>query len=420
MTMDVGYIGRITKNSFQEINLDAVPTMYTLGGQTFASAWAGSYLAACGTTTACNGAISAGTPNVAAIPVQPFFEAALGGTSSAFCKGFSSCTAAVWANATNVSALKADSVSAMWNNITSVGGASWVPGKTTIGQLGQANSIALSTSLGYSNYNGLYFSYRVHDYHGITLQSNFTWSHALGTGEATQATSSNTALNPFDMHANYGNQSFDYRYLFNIIMYYQPPWFKSQKGIVGHLLGGWTISPLFQAQSGAPLSASYTETGAGFQQAFGQDATPAASNSANTENAVLRAPIPTIQRLLNQSGVNGVSTNNPQGQNAFTDPSVALQSFRPCILGYDTSCGGYTNLRGLAVWNMDATVSKDFSLWRENRVGATLLFQFTNILNHLNPSNPTLAIGTPSTFGRETSTQFSTPRAMEFGLRIHF
>jgi len=417
MTMDVGYIGRITKNSFQEINLDAVPTMYTLGGQTFANAWANSYLAACGTYTSCN---NGATVNPAVIPVQPFFEAALGGASSAFCKAFTSCTAAVWANATNLSALKLDSVSAMWNNITTAGGASWVPGKTTIGQNGQATSVALSTSLGFSNYNALYVSYRVHDFHGITLQSNLTWSHALGTGEAVQATSSNTTLNPWNMNANYGNQSFDFRYIFNIIMYYQPPWFKAQHGIIGHLLGGWTISPLFQAQSGSGTAAGYAETGSGGQQAFGQDATPAASNSSNVQDAMLRGPIPQIQRLLNQAPVNGVSTNNPTGQNAFTDPSVALQSFRPCILGYDTSCGGYYNLRGLAVWNVDATISKDFSLFRENRVGATLLFQVTNILNHLNPSNPTLTISSPTTFGRETGTQFASPRATEFGLRIHF
>ena len=36
MTMEVGYIGRKISNEFQEINLDAVPYMTTLNGQSFA------------------------------------------------------------------------------------------------------------------------------------------------------------------------------------------------------------------------------------------------------------------------------------------------------------------------------------------------------------------------------------------------
>ncbi len=439
MSIDVGYIGRITKNDFQEINLDAVPFMYTLGGQSFAQAWAGSYLAYCGTTTVC--AANPATPWIAPtgaaipsgniIPVQPFFEAALGGVNSTFCKGFTSCTAAVFNNATNLSALRQDSVSTFWNSLsTGASATSWVPGKTTIGQLGQATSVALSTSLGFSNYNALYISYRVNDFHGLTLQSNFTWSKALGTGELGQYNSSNTALNPFDMQANYGTQLFDYKYVYNLVMYYQTPWYKSQRGIVGHLLGGWTVSPLFQAQSGAPVSAGYTEAGpCGGCQAFGEVATPNASQSASTQNAVLRAPFnATFGRILNASavGINPatnaatVQTNNPTGQSAFSDPAAVISMFRPCILGYDTSCGGYQNLHGLSVWNLDASFAKDFSLWKENRVGATLQFQLTNILNHLNPGNPAMTITTASTFGRITGTSFSLPRAMSFGLRIHF
>ena len=34
-TLEVGYIGRIIRNEYTEINLDAVPTMMTLGGQSF-------------------------------------------------------------------------------------------------------------------------------------------------------------------------------------------------------------------------------------------------------------------------------------------------------------------------------------------------------------------------------------------------
>ena len=100
--------------------------------------------------------------------------------------------------------------------------------------------------------------------------------------------------------------------------------------------------------------------------------------------------------------------------------------FRPCLLGFDTNCGGYGGIRGMPTWNVDAALNKDFSLWKENRIGATLSFQFTNLLNHIQMSNPTgvngsttLSLTSLSTFGRSTS-QSNTPRNMEFGLRIHF
>jgi len=57
--------------------------------------------------------------------------------------------------------------------------------------------------------------------------------------------------------------------------------------------------------------------------------------------------------------------------------------------------------------------------WREGRLGATLQFQFTNVLNHAVMANPALSITSPTTFGRITG-QANTPRNMEFGLRIHF
>jgi hypothetical protein len=102
----------------------------------------------------------------------------------------------------------------------------------------------------------------------------------------------------------------------------------------------------------------------------------------------------------------------------FSDPAAVYKEFRPCVLGIDTNCGGYYNLRGLPRWNLDATASKDIGIIGE-RVGATLIFQITNVLNHVALSNPSsLSLTSPTSLGRIT-TQANTPRQMEFGLRIH-
>jgi hypothetical protein len=114
----------------------------------------------------------------------------------------------------------------------------------------------------------------------------------------------------------------------------------------------------------------------------------------------------------------GTKTAGTYGLNAFTNPAAVYGEFRPCVLGYDTSCGGYYNLRGMPTFNLDMNIIKDIGIYKE-RVGATMFFQFTNILNHFQPSNPSLSLTSPTTFGQIT-TQANTPRNLEFGIRIRF
>jgi hypothetical protein len=227
------------------------------------------------------------------------------------------------------------------------------------------------------------------------------------------------------MHAGYGPQSYDIPLIFNVAAYYRPDVYKTQKGILGHVLGGWTISPLFTAQSGAPMGVSLTEGSCSGCQAFGEVAYSGSSFGPYYENAVLNSKF-TGGNSANYNNAGGktaggtaVGTNNPTGVNIFSDPAAVYSEFRRCIVGYDTSCGGYGNLRNLPTYNLDAQALKDIGVWKEGKVGATLSFQVTNVLNHVQPGSPSLSITGPTTFGRITSYS-GTPRNMEFGLRVHF
>jgi hypothetical protein len=409
-TLEVGYIGRIIRNEFQEINLDAVPYMTTLGGQTFAQAYSAIYNAVVN-----NGVAAA---NVAA---QPFFENVLGGAGSAYCTGSPNCASAVASK--NLSLLRNTAVSDLWSTLSKT--SSWTLARSMLsGALGTGltsqitGSVNTTTSLGYGNYNALFVTFRMRDFHGVTATSNFTWGRSLGTGALGQANSSNTALDVWNMQANYGIQNFDIKFIYNVAMYYQPKIFKSQRGVLGHILGGWTFSPLLTAQSGGGISPTYSEGSCTGCQAFGE-VTPPASSTATTENAVAASSYTGgTSAHYNNAGSGGVGTTNPTNVNMFGDPASVLKEFRPCVLGYDTSCGGYYVLRGLPRWNLDAAVGKDIS-FMEGRIGATLSFQFTNVLNHVVMGNPTLTVTSPTSFGRITGTT-GTPRNMEFGLRLHF
>ena len=117
-------------------------------------------------------------------------------------------------------------------------------------------------------------------------------------------------------------------------------------------------------------------------------------------------------------GSNGIGVTNPLGLSMFDDPEGLYRNFRRCILGYDTSCGGINNLHGMWNWNLDATLSKEIKF--TERVGVTLTMQFTNVLNHFQPSDAgSFSLTSPTTFGRVTSAVYN-PRQMEVGARIHF
>ena len=400
--VEVGYIGRIVKNETSSIDLDGVPYMTTLGGQSFANAYATTFFA-----------LQNGVAASAVAP-QPFFEQALGGAGSAACKAYSSCTAYV--ASVNTSLIKNAQVSDLWTALNKV--ASWTLGKTMYsGAPLTAASIEDIGSEGFGNYNAAYVTWRARDFHGATILSNFTWSRALGTSPLAQSSSSYTQTDSFNQAANYGPNGFDIRFLYNLAMSYKDPFYKSQRGIMGHLLGGYSVAPLFTAQSGSPICVGYTA--GSLTQQFGQSSS---ANISSTPGTCALQILPGKLNITEYEGVfgsGGIGTNNTTGLNAFSNPAAVEANFRRCILGYDTSCGGNGTMRGFPTWNLDANVLKDIGVWKDGRVGATLSFSFTNVLNHFQPSNPSLSITSPTSFGK-ISGQSNTPRQLEMGLRIHF
>lgn len=409
VTLEAGYIGRIIRNEYQLVNINAVPTMTTVDGQSFASAFANVY------EEVTHGQV---------VQTQPFFEGALGGAGSSYCKAYASCTAAVAAlQKTNITSTL---VYNLWSALNAA--PSWTLGRTLLsspalagGAVGpQLNSYELASSVGFGNYNSAFLSLTSRNWHGLTARSNFTWSRAMGTAESAQSSSSQTVVDPWNLQVGYGPQPFDIRFAYNLAVLYHIPGHVSQQGLAGHLLGGWAIAPIFTAQSGAPLEVSLgtgTNTNA---QAFGEEY---GNGNSAYENAVLLAPY-TGGNSLHQNvvaaggiGTNGNASVGGSGLNMFSNPGAIYSEFGRLVLGLDGDSGGAGVLRAFPTWNLDTTISKDIR--GTERVGATLIFQFTNVLNHFQASNPTLNLDSPQTWG-VVNGQANTPRQLEFGLRVRF
>jgi len=448
VSFEIGYMGKRSRNIFEEINLDAVPYMMTLGGQSFATAYANIWKGLCapGAGGRCSQIDIAGSGGLAAliasVPAQPFFEAALGGPASAYCTGFTNCTQAFLNQSGARGFIGSTRVSDLWAYLNTTGNArnctssspatcvpgtlgSWILGRTMLSS--QATAINTTTSAGYSNYNALFLTLKLNDWHGLTSISNFTWGKSLGTAQIAQYNSSNQWLDIWNPRASYGPQVFDLKYIFTSGWSYRPTFFRGEHGWKGKLLDGWSISPFLTAQSGFPIGISYSETTCTACQGFGEMGNTSSSGSA-FESAIPLGPftaghsahtgVPGSIISINGTNVSVGTTGNPSQVNIFADPASVLANFRRCVLGIDTSCGSVGNLRGLNRWNVDATLAKDIKF--TERVGATFTLQFTNVLNHFQPSDPSsLTLTTPANFGRITSSVYA-GRQMEMGLRIHF
>ena len=286
------------------------------------------------------------------------------------------------------------------------------------GAAGQLSSgIGVNASVGHGNYNALFATFRMSEWHGLTAQSNFTWGKALGTGATVQATSEYTPADSFDLNRTYGVQSWDRKFVYNMFFVYQPTLFRGQKGLVGHVLGGWTFAPIFTLGSGLPIQINTTTQG----QSYGEGD---ASNFFNGtgfgpgENAVAIGKYTQgSQRHNNVFGSNGVGING-FGANMFSDPEAAYNLFRDPILGLDTGrTGGAGTLRGLPYWNVDFSISKSVNI--TERVSAEFSTVFTNVFNHVQLGDPFLEINDPGDWGVLPG-QANQPRQMEFGFRVRF
>ena len=446
--LELGYIGRRITHEFEPIQLNPVPYMMTLGGQTFANAYKNVVLQYCGGIAGLAGGGCAG--NATAVTAQPFFENALKGTG--YCNGFANCTQAVVANegVNGTTNLNNAQVWGIWSDLdTGVGcptggcidtnnnvGAFNFPRSlqstpipatcnavTTIGCSGQYSSGAyLNASVGHSTYNAGFVSVKMSDWHGLTTQSNFTWSKALGTSANAQSSSELTALDPFNLDLMYGRQAWDRKFIYNALLVYQEPFYKGQSGVIGRVLGGWTFSTIFAAGSGVPTQVGTTF---GDYQAFGACDGVACADY-DSENAVPIGPVPSTSAHYFMGIAPGQTVAAAPGQtpgngypvNYFPDGANQFMNWRNPILGLDTRDGGNGILNGLAYWNLDFSIKKEIRV--VERVSLEFQGVFANVLNHNQWTDNFIGLYNPGGFGALGLNNEAEPRNIELGLRVKF
>jgi hypothetical protein len=247
-----------------------------------------------------------------------------------------------------------------------------------------------------SNYHSLQFQMQSRFEQNSQLQVAYTWSKNL-TDEQNDRT--NAPENSFDIRSEYSRAALDRRHVFTLNYIYDLPFYRDQKGFVGHLLGGWETTSIITAQSGLPFSivtSSFDASGLGNITAL------VAGNRPN---------------VICDPNANAPHTLEQWFNTACFQPNPA------------TTATNLSNTPGNAqrgIVNGPPTYRVDFSIFKNIRFGENLQLQLRgeafNIFNHTNfrsfVASPNSLNVTSGNFGRIGAVR--DPRTIQLGAKFYF
>ena len=138
------------------------------------------------------------------------------------------------------------------NPTTGVGSAvrefSVVSGTTVTNKFAEIDT---KTSGGSDNFNGLQVMLNRRFSRGLTLGSQYMWSHSLGNSNGSK--DARTSSNNFTFNSEYGPNISDVRQSINLSALYELPHRATTNLLDKALLGGWQVGTLFNARAGLPV-----------------------------------------------------------------------------------------------------------------------------------------------------------------------
>jgi hypothetical protein len=238
------------------------------------------------------------------------------------------------------------------------------------------------------NYNSLQVGLRADNWHNLTLQVAYTYSHEIDE----VSYDLNALSDPFNPKYDRGSGALDRRHILNLTYIYAFPFFEHSHHVAEReVLGGWEFSGITTAETGTPQYITYT----------GPDTLGLGGGTDNRPNLV-----------------NGKVTYVKHGLQWFS-PSSFSNPVAPWNGGKNQGWGDAGKdavvLPGLL--NFNWSLFKTFRFTRAALPNLELRFEAFNVFNHTNFTGVD-ANSTDSNFGQVTTAYQA--RTMQFGAKFHF
>ena len=239
-----------------------------------------------------------------------------------------------------------------------------------------------------SNYNSLQVSLNRRFAQGLTLGLAYTWSKLLTTNPYDRSLS---AYDSYNLKQSYGPSVVNTPQIFVASYVYDLPFYKGQKGFLGHVLGGWELSGITSVQTGQ-------------SQIIQQFGDPWALAGLPGGLGMTR-PGETVAIRADQVG-------DPNGPKTVTQ-FINKAAFTDAVGHFGTSRPGAVLGPGFQLWDMSLIKFINFT----EKANLQLRLETFNTFNHGSPNSIDDFVD-DSTFGAVTG--WHDPRTVQIGAKISF
>jgi hypothetical protein len=219
--------------------------------------------------------------------------------------------------------------------------------------------------------------------HGLTLNANYTYGHTLDELSDTFSSSINQNnlgyLDPYNPRLDYGNSYMDVRHRFNLSAVWEVPFAKGTTGFVKQIADGWTVAPLFIAETGFPYTV-YDST-----NAYAISMRAVNANGGIPKGAPHSMPIVGADDYIYtpfysnyDSSGNPTAGAIPYFNSSYVNPITGTSDWGP----FPAAMTGRNAFRGPGSWNVDLGIYKLFYLGERFRL--QFRGELYNAFNHAN------------------------------------
>lgn len=247
-----------------------------------------------------------------------------------------------------------------------------------------------------SNYNSLQISANRQVGSGLNFGVAYTWSKTL-TNNPTDRSSA--PYDTYNFNADYGPASFSRSQVLVINYVYDLPFYRSQEGLVGHVLGGWEVTGISVFEKGLPTTITQ------FNDPFNSfDWAPGTANTFPGGIGIDPSPVSPRPDM-----VAGASCSGPGTVAQF----INTGAFVDAAGHFGNAPRGVCTGPGLNNW--DITAAKNIKM--TERFNMQFRAEFFNAFNHVSYAGFS-SNRDSSSFGRLTSGH--DPRIIQLGLKLYF
>jgi hypothetical protein len=264
----------------------------------------------------------------------------------------------------------------------------------------QVNSVNYFDTIGHGSYNAMLLGLRHQMAHTFLIDSQFTWGKSMDDSSAPYSEQDY----PYDPSLNWGRSDYDLNKQFKLYGLWQPVIFRNSHNWAEKVVGGWSLSGIFNWHTGFPWTPVYNTSASLYCNSCGYfQLLPA---------AYLGGAGHDYSNDAFKSGPNvgdGINKNFPKGGLAyFTPPAWTAGPTLPATGAVLPQAPGIrrNSWTGPGYRDVDATLSKNFGMpyWKREGAGIEVRADAFNLFNNLN-FNPTSVSNsiTSTNFGQATA-----------------